>query len=201
MKVLVLFYSAYGHIYELAKAVAEGAKTVEGVEVEIKQVPETLPAEILEKTGMVKTRAAFEHIPVATIQDLAEADGIIFGTPSRFGSKAYQMKAFVDGTGSLRAKNSLTGKVGSVFTSTGTQHGGQETTILTFYPVLLHHGMIVAGLPYDFKGQSRMDEITGCSPYGASTIASAKDSPTENELEGARFQGAYVADIVRKLKS
>lgn len=201
MKILVLFYSTYGHIHALAEAVAEGANSVPGAEVVVKRVPETLPDEILVKMGAQEAQKAFAHIPIATPQELAEYDAIIFGAPTRFGMMAAQMKAFLDATGGLWAKQSLKGKVGSAFTSTGTQHGGQEATVLGFHTVLLHHGMLIAGLPYSFAGQSRMDEITGGSPYGASTIAGGDGSrmPSENELEGARYQGRYVAEIADKL--
>lgn len=203
MKILVLFYSAYGHIYKMAQAIAEGAKSVEGVEVLIKRVPEILSPELQEKLGIAAASKQWAHIPEATLEDLAGADGIIFGAPTRYGSMAAQMKAFLDGTGSLWAKGALVGKVGSVFTSTGTQHGGQESTILSFHTVLLHHGMIIAGLPYAFAGQTIMTEITGGSPYGASTIAGGDGSrqPSQNELDGAHWQGRYVAEIVKKLVS
>ncbi|MBN2686663.1 MAG: NAD(P)H:quinone oxidoreductase [Deltaproteobacteria bacterium] len=203
MKVLIVYYSMYGHVHRLAEAVAEGVKSVEGAEAELRQVPETLSDEVLAKMGALEPRKAFAHIPVATVRDLASADAIIFGTPTRFGNMCGQMRQFLDGTGGLWAKGALVGKVGSVFTSTGTQHGGQESTILSFHPNLLHHGMVIAGLPYSFQGQSRTDEVTGGSPYGASTIAGAKGErlPTENELAGARFQGNYVATIAKKLVS
>lgn len=200
MKVLVLFYSAYGHIYKMAEAVAEGARKVEGMEVEIKQVPETLSSEILDKIGATEAKKAFAHIPIAEIEDLTKADAIIFGFPTRFGSMPSQMKTFIDGTGSLWAKGALIGKIGSVFTSTSAQHGGQESTILGFYPVLLHHGMLITGLPYSFQGQGTMDEISGGSPYGASTVVGdGSRMPSENELEGARYQGWYLASLVAKL--
>ncbi len=200
MKVLVLFYSAYGHIYKMAEAVAEGARKVEGMEVEIKQVPETLSAEILHKIGAAEAKKEFAHIAVAEIEDLTKADAIIFGFPTRFGSVPSQMKTFIDGTGSLWAKGALIGKIGSVFTSTSAQHGGQESTILGFYPVLLHHGMLITGLPYSFQGQGTMEEISGGTPYGASTIVGdGSKMPSENELEGARYQGWYVASLVAKM--
>ena len=201
MKILVLFYSAYGHVYQMAEAVAEGARQVEGAEVTIKQVPETLPQEVQEKTGIAQAHKAFAHIPVAKPEELADYDAILFGAPTRFGMIASQMKAFLDGTGGLWAKRALVDKIGSVFTSTGTQHGGQEATILSMHTVLLNHGMLIAGLPYAFEGQSRMDEITGCSPYGASTIAGGDGSryPSKNELDGARFQGKHVAQLAKKL--
>jgi len=201
MKVLVVFYSTYGHIYQMAEAVAEGAKTVAGAEVEIRRVPETLTAEVLEKMGAVDAQKAFSHLPVCTVEELAQADAVIFGTPTRFGNMCGQMRQFLDATGSLWAEGALVGKVGSVFAASATQHGGQESTILTFHVTLLHQGFVVVGLPYAFQGQMRIDEITGGSPYGASTIAGGDGSrmPSENELEAARFQGRHVAEIASKL--
>jgi NAD(P)H dehydrogenase (quinone) len=201
MKVLVAFYSTYGHIYQMAEAVAEGAKTVAGAEVEIRRVPETLPPEVLEKMGAVDAQKAFSHLPVCTVEELAQADAVIFGTPTRFGNMCGQMRQFLDATGSLWAEGALVGKVGSVFAASATQHGGQESTILTFHVTLLHHGFVVVGLPYAFQGQMRIDEITGGSPYGASTIAGGDGSrmPSENELEAARFQGRHVAEIAAKM--
>lgn len=201
MKVLVVFYSTYGHVYKMAEALAEGVKRVAGAEVELRRVPETLPSEVLEKMGAVDAQKAFLHVPVCSVDELAEADAIIFGTPTRFGNMCAQMRQFLDATGQLWANGSLVGKVGSVFTSSNTQHGGQESTILTFHVTLLHHGFVVVGLPYAFQGQMRMDEITGGSPYGASTIAGGDGSrmPSENELEAARFQGKHVAEITSKL--
>ena len=201
MKVKIVFYSMYGHVYRMAEAVAEGAREVEGVEVELLQVPELIPDEVLAKSGAKKAREAFAHIPVAKVNDLVDADAIIFGTPTRFGNMCAQMRNFLDQTGGIFAKNALVGKVGSVFTSSATQHGGQETTIITFYITLLHHGMVIVGLPYSESRQSTMDEITGGSPYGASTICGADGSrmPSENELAMARFQGRRVATIAKKL--
>jgi len=201
MDVLVVYYSMYGHVHRLAQAVAEGVKEVEGAEAILRRVPETLPEEVLKKMGALEVQKSLASVPVCRVDELASADAIIFGTPTRFGNMCGQMRQFLDATGGLWAKRSLVGKVGSVFTSTGTQHGGQESTLLSFHITLLHQGMIVAGLPYSFEGQSRSDEITGCSPYGASTIAgsSGERTPTENELEGARFQGRYVAGIASKL--
>ena len=201
MKILVLFYSAYGHIYKMAEAIAEGARQVEGAEVTIKQVPETLPMELREKIGVAEAQKEFAHIPVATVEELVDYDAIIFGAPTRYGMIASQMKAFLDGTGAIWSSGGLVDKIGSVFTSTGTQHGGQEATILSLHTVLLHHGMIIAGLPYTFEGQSRMDEITGGSPYGASTIAAGDGSryPSENELDGARYQGRRVAKLAKRM--
>ena len=201
MKVLIVFYSMYGHIYKMAEAVGEGAKKVAGTEVEIRRVPETLPQEVLAKMGAVEAQKQFSNIPVCTVDELPDADAIIFGTPTRFGNMCGQMRQFLDATGQLWAKGALVGKVGSVFTSSATQHGGQESTILTFHVTLLHQGFVVVGLPYAFQGQMRIDEITGGSPYGASTIAGGDGSrmPSENELEAARFQGKHVAAIAAKL--
>jgi NAD(P)H dehydrogenase (quinone) len=201
MKVLVVYYSTYGHVHKMAEAVAEGVKELDGAEVEIRRVPETLPQEVLEKMGAVDAQKSFSHVPVCTVDELATADAIIFGTPTRFGNMCGQMRQFLDATGQLWADGSLVGKVGSVFTSTATQHGGQESTILTFHVTLLHHGFVVVGLPYAFQGQMRIDEITGGSPYGASTIAGGDGSrmPSENELEAARFQGKHVAEIASRL--
>ncbi len=201
MKILILFYSAYGHTYEMAKAVVEGVKEVPGAEPVLMRVPETLSPEELKATGIDKASKVYQHVPVATIDDLASADAAIFGTPTRFGNMIGQMRAFLDSTGSLWQKGSLVGKVGSVFTSTATQHGGQESTILSFHITLLHQGMVIVGLPYSFQGQTRIDEITGCSPYGASTIAGGQGErmPSENELAGARYQGRHVAGIAKKL--
>jgi len=201
MKVLIVYYSMYGHLYKLADAVAEGARAVGNVEVMLRRVPETLPEGVLEKMGAVDAQKQQADVPVCTVDELAEADAIIFGTPTRFGNMCGQMRQFLDGTGQLWMSGALVGKVGSVITSSNTQHGGQESTILSFHPTLLHHGMIIVGLPYTFKGQMTMDEISGCSPYGASTIAGGDGSrvPSENELSGARFQGDHVARIALKL--
>jgi len=201
MKLLVLYYSMFGHVHRMAEAIAEGAREVPGTEVILRSVPETLPKEVLDKTGAAEAQKKFSHIPVCTLQDLADADAVIFGTPTRFGNMCGQMRQFFDATGGIWKAGSLGGKVGSVFTSSATQHGGQESTILSVHITLLHHGMIIAGLPYTFAGQSRLDEVTGCSPYGASTIAGNDGQrwPSENELAGARFQGRYVAGIAVKL--
>lgn len=201
MKVKVIFYSMYGHTYRLAEAVAEGAQEVDGAEVELLQVSELVPEPILEQSGAKQARAAFGHIPVAKPDDLADADALIFGTPTRFGNMCSQMRNFLDQTGGLWVKGALIGKVGSVFTSTGTQHGGQETTITSFHSTLLHLGMVIVGVPYSEARQATMDEITGGSPYGASTITGADGSrmPSENELAIARFQGRHVAAIAAKL--
>jgi NAD(P)H dehydrogenase (quinone) len=201
MKVLVLYYSTYGHIHQMAEAIAQGVNEVDGAEAVLRRVPETLPQSVLEKLGAVEAQQSFSHVPTATIEDLAAADAVIFGTPTRFGNMCGQMRQFLDATGQLWATDALVGKVGSVFAASGTQHGGQESTILTFHVTLLHHGMVVVGLPYSWQGQRRMDEITGGSPYGASTIAggSGERMPSENELEGARFQGRHVAGVALKL--
>jgi len=201
MKVLIVFYSMYGHIYKMAEAVAEGVRSVPGAEAILRRVPETLPPDVLQKMGAVEAQKAFAHIPVGTVDELPAAEAIIFGTPTRFGNMCGQMRQFLDATGQLWAKGALVGKVGSVFASSNTQHGGQESTILSFHLTLLHQGMIIVGLPYAFAGQMRTDEITGGSPYGASTIAGAKGerTPTANELDAARFQGKHVAAIAAKL--
>jgi NAD(P)H dehydrogenase (quinone) len=201
MKVLIVFYSTYGHIFKMAEAVAEGVKEVVGAEAYIRRIPETLPEEVLEKMGAVEAQKAFSHVPECTVEELAEADAIIFGTPTRFGNMCGQMRQFLDATGQLWANGSLIGKVGSVFASSATQHGGQESTILTFHVTLLHHGFVIVGLPYAFQGQMRIDEVTGGSPYGATTISGGDGSriPSENELEAARFQGKHVATIAAKL--
>lgn len=201
MKVLVLYYSTYGHILKMAEAVAAGVGSVANAEAVLRRVPETLPEAVLEKMGALEAQKAQADVPVATVEDLASADAVIFGTPTRFGNMCGQMRQFLDATGQLWAEGTLVGKVGSVFTSTATQHGGQESTLLTFHVTLLHHGMVVVGLPYAFQGQMRIDEITGGSPYGASTIAggSGERMPSDNELEAARFQGRHVAGIASKL--
>jgi NAD(P)H dehydrogenase (quinone) len=201
MKLLILYYSMFGHVHRMAEAVAEGAREVPGTEVILRRVPETLPAAVLEKVGATEPQKKFAHIPIGTPRELADADAVIFGTPTRFGNMCGQMRQFFDTTGGIWKAGALVGKVGSVFTSSATQHGGQESTILSVHVTLLHHGMIIAGLPYTFEGQSRIDEMTGCSPYGASTIAGNDGNrwPGETELAGARFQGRYVAQIAAKL--
>ncbi|MDK9706473.1 MAG: NAD(P)H:quinone oxidoreductase [Desulforhopalus sp.] len=200
-KILVVYYSMYTHIHQMAEAIAAGVREVPGCEVTLKRVPETLPADVLKAMGAEGAQKSMEHIPFATVDDLAAADGIIFGTPTRFGNMCGQMRQFLDATGGLWAKGALVGKVGSVFTSTGTQHGGQESTILSFHTTLLHHGLVVVGLPYAFAGQMDNSAITGGSPYGASTIAGTQGerTPTANDLAGARYQGAHVAKIAKKL--
>ncbi len=201
MKVLIVYYSMYGHVHKMAEAVAEGVREVEGAEAVLRRVPETLPDEVLEMMGALEAQKSFSGVPVCRVDDLEEADAVMFGTPTRFGNMCGQMRQFLDATGQLWMKGALVGKVGSVFTSTATQHGGQESTILSSHITLLHHGMVVVGLPYSFRGQMRIDEVTGGSPYGASTIAGGKGErmPSDNELEAARFQGKHVAAIAAKL--
>lgn len=201
IKVQVIFYSMYGHIYRMAEAVLEGAKQVPGAEVSLYQVAELLPDDVLEKYGAKAAKAAFAKVPVATVDQLADAHAIIFGTPTRFGNMAVPMRNFLDQTGGIWLKGSLIGKVGSVFASTGTQHGGQETTITSFQPTLIHHGMIIVGVPYSESGLLHMDEVSGGTPYGATTLAGPDGSshPSANELKVARFQGKHVAEIATKL--
>lgn len=200
-KVQIVFYSMYGHIYKMAEAVAAGAREVDGVEVELLQVPELMPEEALVRSGAKAAREAFAHVPLATPAKLTEAHAIIFGAPTRFGNMCAQMRNFLDQTGQIWAKGGLIGKVGSVFTSTATQHGGQETTITSFHTTLLHHGMVIVGVPYSETRQTIITEITGGSPYGASTITGGDGSrsPSENELAIATFQGKHVAGIAAKL--
>ncbi len=195
-KVLVLYHSVYGHVETMANAVAEGAREA-GAEVTVKRVPETVPEDVARANHFKLDQPA----PVATPDELVNYDAIIFGAGTRFGTVASQMRAYIDQTGGLWAKGALVGKVGSVFTSSATQHGGQESTILSFIPTLLHHGMVVVGLPYAYQGQMAMDEIVGGSPYGASTITGGDGSrmPSENELNAARFQGGHVAKVAAKL--
>ena len=197
-KVLVVYYSSYGHIEQMARAVAEGAGSVAGTDVTVKCVAELVPEDVARKSGMKIDQDA----PIASPSELADYDAIIFGTPTRYGNMAAQMRNFLDQTGGLWVKGALVGKVGSVFASTATQHGGQETTITSFHTTLLHHGMIIVGLPYSYPGQTKMDEITGGTPYGATTLAGGDGSrkPSENELGGARFQGRRVAEIAARLE-
>jgi NAD(P)H dehydrogenase (quinone) len=201
MKIQVIFYSMYGHVYRLAEAVAEGARQVAGAEVSLYQVAELVPDAILEKSGAKAARQAFAHVPFAKPEQMADADALIFGTPTRFGNMAAQMRNFFDQTGGLWVKGSLIGKVGSVFASTASQHGGQETTITSFHTTLLHHGMIIVGVPYSEAGLTNMSEISGGTPYGATTMAGGdgKRLPSENELTIARFQGRHVAEITARL--
>ena len=201
MKVLVLYYSMYGHIHRMAEAVAQGVREVPGAEAVLRRCPETMPPEALEKIGAVEAQKALSHVPVCTVAELPGYDAIIFGTPTRFGNMCGQMRQFLDATGQLWMKGSLVGKPAGVFTSSATQHGGQESTILSFMITLLHQGMVIVGLPYTFAGQMRIDEITGGSPYGASTITGGQGErlPSENELAAARFQGKHVAMIAVRL--
>jgi NAD(P)H dehydrogenase (quinone) len=198
-KVLVLYYSMYGHVETMAYAVAEGARSSKGTDVTVKRVPDLVPEDVARKAGAKIDQAA----PIATVDELPLYDGILFGTPTRFGNMCAQMRNFLDRTSRLWLNGGLVGKVGSVFTSTATQHGGQETTITSFHKTLLHHGMVVVGVPYTCKELMEMTEITGGSPYGAGTLAGADGSrqPTENELKIARFQGAHVAEVARKLSA
>ena len=196
-KVLVLYYSMYGHIERMAEAIAEGVRTVDGVEVTIKRVPEIIPEDRALSMGVKLDQKA----PIATVEELPNYDAIIFGTPTRFGNMAAQMRNFLDQTGKLWMEGSLIGKLASVFTSTATQHGGQETTITSFHTTLLHHGMVISGVPYSCKGLMAMNEISGGSPYGASTLAGpdGKRMPSDNELDIARFQGKHVAQLAKRL--
>ncbi len=201
MNILVVYYSMYGNLHRMAEAVAEGVKQVKDANVTLRRVPETLSQEVLAKMGALEAQKTMAHVPVCTVNELAGADAILFGTPTRFGNMCGQMRQFLDATGGLWLKGALVGKIGSVFASSSTQHGGQESTILSFHITLLHQGMIVVGLPYTFEGQMRMDEITGGSPYGASTITGGDNTrmPSENELAAARFQGKHVTTIAAKL--
>ena len=196
-KILVLYHSTYGHVEAMAGAVAEGAREIEGATVDIKRVPELVPEALARKSGYKLDQTA----PIAAVDDLAGYDAIIVGAGTRYGTAASQMRNFLDQTGGVWARGGLVGKVGSAFTSTATQHGGQETTLIGLIQTLLHHGMIITGLPYAWAGQSRIDEVTGGSPYGATTITGGDGSrmPSDNELEGARWQGRYVAETAKKL--
>jgi len=201
MKTLVLFYSTYGHAYKLAEAVAEGARQVADNEVFVKRVPETLPKELLDQIGGTEAQKAFGHVPVVTVDELKEYDAIVVGVPTRYGNMCGQMQAFWDSTGGLWSQGALVGKVGGAFVSTATQHGGQETTIRAVHTMLLHHGFVLVGLPYAWQGQMGHHEVTGGTPYGASTVAGGQGErqPSANELEGALFQGRHTAEIARKL--
>jgi NAD(P)H dehydrogenase (quinone) len=196
-KILVLYYSSWGHVETMAKAVADGARSVPGVQVDLKRVPELVPDAVARGSGYKLDQSA----PVAEVDDLATYDAVVFGTPTRFGNMAAQMRNFLDRTGALWARGALVGKVGSVFAVTGTQHGGQETTITSFHTTLLHHGMVIVGLPYTFDGLTRMDEISGGTPYGATALAGAEGTRavSANEIAGARFQGAHVATVTQAL--
>jgi NAD(P)H:quinone oxidoreductase type IV len=200
-KIQIVFYSMYGHVYRMAEAEAEGARTVADTEVTLWQVPELVPDAALERSGAKQARAAFAQIPIAKPAQLGEADAIIFGTPTRFGNMCAQMRNFLDQTGGLWAKGALVGKVGSVFFSTATQHGGQETTATSFYNTLLHHGMVIVGVPYACQELNTMHEIIGGGPYGAGTLAGGdgQRQPSPTELTIARYQGTHVAQIASKL--
>jgi NAD(P)H:quinone oxidoreductase type IV len=201
-KVQVVFYSMYGHIYKMAESVVAGAREVPDTEVSVYQVPELASDEVLQQSGAKAARAAFAHIPLAKPDQLPQADAVVFGAPTRFGNMCAQMRNFLDQTGGLWMNGGLIGKIGSVFTSTASQHGGQETTITSFHSTLLHQGMVIVGVPYSEQRLLRMDEVTGGTPYGASTITGADGSrqPSENELAIARFQGKHVATIAGQLK-
>jgi len=196
-KILILYYSMYGHVETMAKAIAQGARSVDEVEVTIKRVPELMSEEDAHNAGAKLDQEA----PIASVEELPKYDSIIFGTPTRFGNMCSQMRSFLDQTGKLWMDGSLVGKVGSVFASTATQHGGQETTIISFHTTLFHHGMIVVGTPYSCQELLNMEEISGGTPYGATTLAGADGSrkPSENELKIAHFQGEYVAKIAKKI--
>src|SRR3954467_1558597 len=202
-KVHVIFYSTYGHVYRLAESLAEGAREAAGIEAEVFQVAETLSDEVLGKMGAIEARKAFAHVPIADPKRLAEADAIVLGSPTRYGAAAAQMRAFLDATGQLWATGALIGKIGSAFTSTASQHGGQETTLLTMSTFFFHQGMVIAGVPYSSQELLHLSEGSGGTPYGASTIAGPRGErqPTANELAIARAQGRHVAGIAAKLKS
>lgn len=201
-KILVIYYSMYGHIHSMALAIAAGAQEVPGAVVTLRRIPETLPEPVLKSMGALEAQVRMSDIPIGAVDDLAAADAILIGTPTRYGNMCGQVRQFLDATVALWARGALIGKVGGVFTSSATQHGGQESTILSTHTTLLHLGMVIVGLPYAFGGQMRIDEITGCSPYGASTIAGGKGErqPSENELAGARWQGRHAAAIAAKLR-
>jgi len=202
VKVLICYYSLTGHLHQLAKAEKNGIDSVDGCEGVLRRVKETLSEEVIDKMGARKFQEEMSDIPVCTTDDLIDADAVIFGTPTRFGNMCGQMRQFLDSTGGVWKKKGLVGKVGGVFTGSATQHGGQESTILSFHTTMLHHGMIITGLPYIFDKMNDITEINGCSPYGASTITGNKAgrNPSEIELEGARFQGRYIALLTQALK-
>lgn len=202
MQVLIVYYSLYGHVAALAQAAAEGVDQVPDMVGVLRRVPETLSPEIIAKMGATEAQKSLSLVPECTLAELEAADAILFGTPTRFGNMCGQLRQFLDATGQIWARGGLVGKPGGVFCSTATQHGGQETTLVSCIQTLLHHGMVVVGLPYAFAGQSRLDEVTGGSPYGATTIAGGDGSrmPSENELDGARYQGRHLAEIAKKLR-
>jgi NAD(P)H dehydrogenase (quinone) len=201
VRVKVIFYSLYGHVYQMAEAMAAGARGVPGAEVELSQVAETLPTEVLQKMGAIEAKKAFAHIPIADPKSLAEADAIILGTGTRFGSATAQMQTFLDATGGHWNSGALAGKVGGVFTSSASQHGGQETTLISLQTFLFHQGLVIVGVPYSAKELLLMSEITGGTPYGATTITGPQGErmPSANELAIARFQGKHIAEIAAKL--
>ena len=201
VKVQIIFYSTYGHVWKLAEAIAEGVRATPGTEVQVLRVAETLPADVVQKMGATDAQKAFAHIPIADPKNLADADAIILGSPTRYGAATAQMRAFLDATGGLWASGALIGKVGSAFTSSASQHGGQETTLLCMAPFFFHMGMVIAGVPYSSKELSNVDEMSGGTPYGASTIAGPRGErqPSANELAIARAQGRHVAQIAAKL--
>jgi NAD(P)H dehydrogenase (quinone) len=202
MKIKVIFYSTYGHMLQMAKAAAEGAKEA-GAEVELLRIPETLPNEVLEQMGALEAQKQFADIPLATVESLAEADGFIFGVPTKYGTMAYQVKQFLDQTGQLWATQALGNKPAAVMSSTATQHGGQEMALISMYVSLMHHGMIPVGLPYSYQGQMGVDEVVGGSPYGATTSTGGDGSrmPSKRELDGAHYQGKRLAEIAKKLSA
>ncbi|MCW9705215.1 NAD(P)H:quinone oxidoreductase [Fodinibius salsisoli] len=203
INVSIIFYSMYGHIHQMAEAVAEGANSIPGVDATIYQVPELVPDKVLKNSGAWEIKQAFDHIPEATPAVLEESDAVIFGTPTRFGMMASQMRNFLDQTGKQWAQGALTGKVGSVFASVGGQHGGHETTIRSFHTTLLHHGMAIVGVPYFEDRLNEVEEISGGTPYGATTVAgpTGNRTPTQNELEIAKTQGRHVAQTALKLSA
>jgi NAD(P)H dehydrogenase (quinone) len=200
--VLVLFYTTYGHNFTMAKAAVEGVSQA-GSNAVLKRIPETLPDEVLAKMGALEAAKQWADVPVVTVDELPQYDAIVWAVPTRFGSIPAQVKTFLDATGGLWFTDALVGKVGSVMVSSNTQHGGQETTIHAMHTVLLHHGMVIVGLPYSFKGQSGVEEVKGGSPYGATTIAGStgERQPSKDELDGAKFQGKHVATIANKLRA
>ncbi|KAL0487966.1 NAD(P)H dehydrogenase [Acrasis kona] len=202
-KVLILFYSTYGHIYQSAEEIAKGAREVEGVTVDIKQVPETFSEEVLAKVHATEAKKAFEHVPVATPSDLAEYDAVVVGSPGKYGNMASQMKAFFDACGQLWATNALVGKVGACFTSTASQHGGNEATLLSIHTLLFHFGLVLTGLPYSCVEQNGIEEVKGGSPYGVTTIAGGDGSrqPSESEKTQMRFFGKHISEIAKKLSA
>jgi len=201
MKMLIIYYSMYGHIRTMAETAAAAALEIPGVEVALRRVPETLSDDILGKMGALDAAKALAEVPVVTVDELAEADAVLFGTPTRFGNMTGQMRQFLDSTGGLWMKGALVGKPGGVFASSATQHGGQESTIVSFHTYKLHQGMVVVGLPYSFTGQMGVGEIVGGSPYGASTIAGGDGArmPSQRDLDGVRFQAQHLAQIAKKL--